>query len=345
MDERSASESSMFENWRFEAERHETVEHLGRPSLRLENGFAVHPDADLLDGIVEFDVAFTPERGFTGATWRMQDDENFEWIWLRPHQSGNPDATQYAPAFNGLAGWQLYHGPRYTVPVSFRFDEWFRVRILFAGRLAEVYVDDMEKPVLFVAGLKREPASGGVGLSASMAPAWFANFSATATESPPIQGRPGSPEQVAPESIRVWSISDPFAEDELDGALATQTWTALESEPSGLTDLARVHGLGGGNTVLARAIVSSDREQTKRLDFGFSDRVTVFLNGRPLYSGADAYQSRDYRFLGSIGWYDSVYLPLREGRNELVMAVSEDFGGWGLQAKLEDLDGLTLEER
>jgi hypothetical protein len=71
--------------------------------------------------------------------------------------------------------------------------------------------------------------------------------------------------------------------------------------------------------------------------------VTVLLNGRPLYSGDDAYQSRDYRFLGSIGWYDSVYLPLVEGRNELVMAVSEAFGGWGVQAKLEDLDGVALE--
>jgi hypothetical protein len=59
--------------------------------------------------------------------------------------------------------------------------------------------------------------------------------------------------------------------------------------------------------------------------------VTVLLNGRPLYSGDDAYQSRDYRFLGSIGWYDSVYLPLVEGRNELVMAVSEAFGGWGFR--------------
>jgi hypothetical protein len=161
----------MFENWRFEAERHEIVEHLGRPSLRLENGFAIHPDADLVDGIVEFDVAFTPERAFTGAMWRMQDDDSFEWFWLRPHQSGNPDATQYTPAFNGVSGWQLYHGPRYAVPLSFRFDEWFPVRILFAGRLAEVYVADVERPALFVDGLKREPASGGVGLSASIAPA------------------------------------------------------------------------------------------------------------------------------------------------------------------------------
>jgi hypothetical protein len=252
MEHASASESAMFENWRFEAERHELVEYLGRHCLRLENGLAVHPDAEFADGILEFDIAFTPERGFAGGTWRMQDDENFEWFWLRPHQSGNPDATQYAPAFNGIAGWQLYHGPCYTVPFSFRFDEWFTVRILFAGRLAEIYVADLEQPALFVDGLKRIPASGGVGLSASLAPAWFSNFSYAETGSPPIRGRPAAPEPAVAEAIRTWEVSDPFPREALDlGSLGSSKWTTLEAEPGGLADLARVNGLAEGDMVFA----------------------------------------------------------------------------------------------
>jgi hypothetical protein len=74
--------------------------------------------------------------------------------------------------------------------------------------------------------------------------------------------------------------------------------------------------------------------QTQRVELGFSDRALVFLNGRPLYDGDDTYRSRDYRFLGSIGWYDALHLPLEEGANELAVAVSEDFGGWGVQARL-----------
>ena len=70
------------------------------------------------------------------------------------------------------------------------------------------------------------------------------------------------------------------------------------------------------------------------LELGFSDRAVVYLNGRPLYRGDDTYRSRDYRFLGSIGWYDELYLPLEAGENELVIAVSEDLGGWGLQGRL-----------
>ena len=58
--------------------------------------------------------------------------------------------------------------------------------------------------------------------------------------------------------------------------------------------------------------------------------------------GADEYRSRDYRFLSSIGWWDSLYVDLEAGENELVVAVSEDFGGWGLQARFPDPSGLTF---
>jgi hypothetical protein len=78
------------------------------------------------------------------------------------------------------------------------------------------------------------------------------------------------------------------------------------------------------------------------VDLGFSDRAVVYLNGRPLYRGDDTYRSRDYRFLGSIGWWDSVYLPLDAGDNELAIAVSETFGGWGVQARFPDVAGLVL---
>jgi len=39
---------------------------------------------------------------------------------------------------------------------------------------------------------------------------------------------------------------------------------------------------------------------------------------------------------------DALYLPLEEGDNELVFVVSESFGGWGLVARLADMEGITL---
>ena len=101
-----------------------------------------------------------------------------------------------------------------------------------------------------------------------------------------------------------WWVSDPFPEDAIStrASRRRRSWTHLPSEPSGLADLSRVNGIRDGrNTVLARAEIRSASARHKALDFGFSDRAVVYLNGRPLYRGDDTYRSRDYRFLGSIG--------------------------------------------
>lgn len=341
------------DRWQTAAVQSRLEDHLGRPSLFLKGGVAFLADAPFADGSIEFDVAFARSRGFVGGIWRVRDAKNYEEFYLRPHQSGNPDATQYTPVFNGVSGWQLYHGPRYAVPIEHRFDEWTRVKILFAGTCAEIHVGG--KSVLFVDDLKHGLVSGGVGVSAgSAAPAHFSNFSyiAGTAGAPTIQGRPGSPEPAPEGVIPSWQVSDAFAERTLEGRtalglddLAGRRWTRLETERSGLANLARVNGLHlRSNTVFARKTLVSGSEQIKRLDFGFSDRVRVYLNGRLLFRGDDAYQSRDYRFLGSIGYFDSLYLPLAKGGNELLMAVSEDLGGWGIQAKLEDLAGITLQD-
>lgn len=339
--------------WSFSACEHRVEDHLGRKSLFLKGGTATVADARFTNGWIEFDVAFTGERGFMGGIWRAQDSENYEEFYLRPHQSGNPDANQYTPVFHGVSGWQLYHGPRYTVPVPYRFNEWIRVRILFSGPHAEIYINDMETPVLFVEELKRGVEPGTVGVSASdFAPAHFSNFSFAVTDAPPIKGRPGAPEPVPDGVISSWWISDAFRESSLEDRyslgendLAARRWTRFETERSGLANLARLQGVKLlKNTVFARKILHAGRERTVRLDFGFSDRARVYLNRRLLYRGDDTYLSRDYRFLGSIGYFDALYLPLAQGDNELLIAVSEDDGGWGLQAKLENLAGLTFKD-
>jgi hypothetical protein len=69
----------------------------------------------------------------------------------------------------------------------------------------------------------------------------------------------------------------------------------------------------------------------------------VYLDGRLLFRGDDPYRSRDYRFLGSIGWWDALWLPLEEGPNELVVAVTEEFGGWGVQARFAEPHGLAFQ--
>ena len=95
--------------------------------------------------------------------------------------------------------------------------------------------------------------------------------------------------------------------------------------------------------MLVRKTLTADTAKTVKFQYGFSDRVTVFLNGKAIAYGNDTYVSRDYRHLGTIGLYDSVFLPLKAGRNELIFAVSEGFGGWGIKAAMDPVAGVQVD--
>ena len=91
--------------------------------------------------------------------------------------------------------------------------------------------------------------------------------------------------------------------------------------------------------VYARTSIDSDRDQVKKLHIGYSDEVSVFLNGKILFRGRSAQNFRDPGFLGIVNpENDSVYLPLKKGGNELLLAVSELGGGWGFICRLAELE-------
>ncbi len=339
------------DRWEIRARESRIEDHLGRKSLYLKSGLAVVKDSQFTDGIIEFDIAVTGERGFAGAMWRMQDLENYEEFYIRPHQSGNPDANQYQPVFNGMAAWQLYHGEGYGAPVRYDFNQWMHIKIVVSGKNAEVYIKDMTAPALFVSEQKRDTKSGKVGLSVgNFAPAWYANFSFQAMASPPLKGNAKAQEASPRGTVMSWMVSGAFDGKSLEKKYQLTasdkqklSWKKLDCENTGLANLARLQGANeGSNTVFVRLIIQSDREQVKKIRFAFSDEARAYFNDRLIWGGSDIYQSRDYRFLGTIGLFDDLYLPLRKGSNELWLAVTESFGGWGVKAMFEDMEGIEI---
>ncbi|MFC1481682.1 hypothetical protein ACFL6E_05505 [Candidatus Neomarinimicrobiota bacterium] len=341
------------EQWEINAQESRIEEHLAKPSLFIQGGHALLSDVQFLNGIIEFDIAFTGERGFMGTIWRVLPDGNYEEFYLRPHQSGNPDANQYNPVFNNVAGWQLYHGPGYGAPVEYLFNQWMHVKVLISDSQAEMYVMDMETPLVFVPELKHDPVSGQIGVNAGgYAGAWFSGFTFTALDEPKLVGEPQEDRlgTAAEGTIMSWQVSQTIAEQKLEGhtALGSEVksslqWQQLECEATGLANLARVNNWSyEENTAFARVIVKSSKKQVAGISFGYSDRVRVYCNDQRVYSGTNRYMTRDYRYLGTIGLFDEVYLPLKSGKNEIWFAVSEDFGGWGVMARLINLDGLEI---
>jgi hypothetical protein len=327
--------------WRIQAEESRVESHLGREALFLRNGTAWMDATAFSDGVIEFDLAVSAEQGFHGVRFRAVDDNNHEHIYLRPHLSDKPDATQYNPIFNGVSSWQLFTDARYIQPLVIPTDRWVHVRVGIGGDRVELRLDGGD-PIIFPE-MVRESVVGPVGITSSAAPAWFANVQVRPGADPELSNDAGAPPVDPPAgSVLRWSVSEPFAEDAVDGVnelprslAAGLRWTLLDSETNGLANLARVSERSDeGNTVFAALTLDSEAARTVAATIAFSDRVRVFLNGRQLYAGADGYASRDYRFLGSMGFFDTVFLPLREGKNELWMAVSEDFGGWGVALAL-----------
>jgi hypothetical protein len=334
------------ERWQFRGSGTEVVEHLGRTAIRLgESGAAWLPEVSFESGIVEFDLAVGTERGFPGVAFRIVDMGNYEHFYLRPHQSGNPDANQYTPVFNRATGWQIYYGPEYSAPTRYRSDDWMRVRIEVAEDSARVYLDS-EQPILEIGDLKRDRQPGSVALLNTGGAAYFSNF--RVDYGPVTSARKSPPPELPDGIVRVWSVSPAMSEAAAydfvrDGDRTSLRWSALETETNGIANLGRVATWTPETpTALTRILLQSDRARTVRMRYGFSDRVRLYLNGTALVDGDDTYATRDYRFLGTVGLHDAVHLPLRAGRNEIMLVVTEVFGGWAAMAAFDELEGLEL---
>ena len=312
------------------------IEHAGREALM---GFAYLEDVTFEDGVIEVDVYVEQDaRTYPGVVFRIQSQDDHERFYIRPHRAPfYPDALQYTPVFNGIAGWQLYNGEGFTAGAEIPEGEWTHLKLEVSGTQARVTLGDSDVAALEIHDLKRGESGGSVGVfGPADGTAYFSGFSYRTDgdlrfDPPPVRDeRPGM--------INEWEISRPFALGELDREihpayqdLEDLDWERVESDASGLVDVSRRCGRTGRepDCVYARATIYSEVSDLRKYLLGYSDEVHVFLNGKLLFHGMSAYRQRDPSFLGIVGLNDAVYLPLEEGENELMLLVAEAFGGWG----------------
>jgi sugar lactone lactonase YvrE len=332
---RARQAGSEFDAERWDLGRAQIVDHLERKAL---TGSAFLKDVRLQNGIIEVDIATTARtRSYPGLLFRVQDAGNYERVYIRPHRSPfYDDVLQYGPVFNGVDSWQLYNGPGLTAGLEVLPERWNHLKIMVAGSQAQVFWNESPDPALIIDDLARGESAGTIGLvGPTDGTAFFSNLRYEAIDG--LRLPPPAPREAMPGLISVWEISEPFGAIGVDftkypdETVAAATWKAVAADPRGMVDVSRYYPRQSraGDCILARTTLAAESDSLLHVNFGYSDIITVFLNGRPLYSGNAIYQSRDRSFLGIVGYYDDLFLPLKKGDNELLLLVGETMGGWG----------------
>jgi sugar lactone lactonase YvrE len=319
-------------------------EFLGRRALTL-TGDAFLKDVEFENGVVEVDLACKEGRVFPTIVFRRQDGANYEEFYVRPHKSGEPDALQYTPVFNDISAWQLYYGEGYTAAWNLPTNEWIHLKLELKGKQARVYVGDTERPALVIDDLKLEQTKGGLGLKVTgpIGVAYFSDFKFRPDDS--LKFDPPAETETPFGMIMKWELSQSFPYNLLErktyppqDMLAQVDWKEIAGEPTGLVNVSRYAKKGPvvPGIVLARTAIHAEQEKTMELQFGYSDVVSIFLNEQLFFHASNVFQSRDPFFQGRVGLFDSVYLPLKKGSNELLLLLAESMGGWGFMCRNGD---------
>lgn len=322
----------------------ENTEFLGRKCLK---GIATLKDVVFENGIIELDMAATGERSYPGVTFRAANQNEYERIYIRPHlPKVFQNVVQYEGTFNGLDSWQLYYGPGKTTPADIPINQWFHVKIEVMNSQARLYINNSSEPDLFITELAHGLGKGTIGVWGPMdGSAFFSNFSFVSKNDLvfPLPVQPELPVGM----ITDWELSQPKKIGDVDMEVLPEKqgikdlqWKKIESLPTGLVDISRYYGrlVQVPDIIWAKTNISSDKIQTKQFAFGYSDIISIFLNGRLLFTGNSSYMSRDANFQGIVGLNDYIFLPLQKGNNEFVIALTESFGGWGFM--FQDVDAV-----
>ncbi|PHR94042.1 MAG: hypothetical protein COA69_00145 [Robiginitomaculum sp.] len=343
------------QDWTVRALSADMLQYMGRSALHINQGQVWLETADFSDGVIEFDVAYTMNRGFVGVGFRSNaEHSNYEEFYFRTHLSGQRDAIQYTPVENRNSAWQIFTDANANTKVYQEYDQWNHVKIVVIGDKADLYFNS-NTPVTHIDDLKTDLKRGGIHLhsyagAGMRKSAYFTNFlHRPLTSDDKIVGTSKPVADTPKGSIGRWHVSPPFQEADVqdvtleDAMIADLAWQVLESETNGIANLSKLGARDStNNTVFVKTTIHVDEARRVEFKFGYSDRVRLFVNGQFVYGGGAGFRSRDLRFYGTVGTFDTVGLDLQAGENVILAAVSENFGGWAFTGAVEDQTGLTI---
>ena len=311
----------------------------GRPVMRLgapvtgprAGAVATIKGLNFTTGVIDYDVMLPEVMEFSGPVFHQPDENSGEYIYFRPHMNGKPDAIQYTPIVNGSLNWQIFTGAGFEAQATFPLNRWMHVRVDVYPTSALVSLDG--KPALTIPELKNGPLGGALSFAGLAGGTYYSNIKVQPIDGYRDPTPPPPVKSLAAGTIATWQVSEATTQADAFARAAKRdwaglTWHSIAVETNGVANLSKAGPDGDeGHSVIARFSLTGQKARSVPMQFGFSDDVRIYLNGVALYEGSDRQNSRDYRFLGHVGFWDTVFLPLKAGKNDVVFVVTDPTNG------------------
>lgn len=340
------------ESFDFKEGNAEFLNYKGRQSMKIApnaNPIEVK-NLNFKNGTIEYDVEPIPGGFANSVYFHREDDKEQEIVYLRVFKMNDKlanEAIQYTPYFDGVNMWDML--PQYQAPAAIKAD-WNHIKLVISGKRMKVYCNGKE--VLDIPELEGRIPEGKIAFDGN---SYISN----------LVIKPNATEGLHPEAlpdltnhqsnfIREWAANSPSLlpkgkdispEDLPDNDDFNKS---ISAERMGLINLTKVHGKSNERRVIwLKAVVESSITKSVELELGFSDELWVFLNNKMVYVDKNLYMQDMKKYpRGRISTENgSVRLNLKEGKNEITMAVANDFYGWGIIARLKTVDDLLSIEK
>jgi hypothetical protein len=339
------------EKWAYKEGKVAFLEYKGVRAMKISpsSGQVVLKDVLFKDGTIEYDVEpidVAPQFIY----FHRQNDKEQEIFYLRGILN-NPfanDAVQYAPVIEGVNMWDMYD--IYQAPALIKEKEWNHIKLVMNGLRLQVFINDMSKPVLDVPKLEGNTKEGSIS---------FDGESIVANVTLKVNETNGLPFTEAPDLtnhdanyLRKWKVSLPIPlskGNELHNENLPKDSLFIENivaERQGLVNLTRKFGKNEQRKVVwLKAKIISQNAQKNLIQLGFSDEVWVFVNNQRVHVDKNSYRFDNIKKNpnGRISILNTSFpIQFKKGENELLIGVANDFFGWGIIARLENLEGIEL---
>ncbi len=302
---------------------------------------------------------------FSQFYFRWQDSLEAETFYFRTQRGiGHPyvmEAVQYTPIMKGTMCWDMME--QFEGNATYRQDRPNHLKLVVAGKRMLVFVNGqlagagsqgtpggtVRQPTLDIPELEGNTTHGTLAFAGQ---AIISN----------LVVKPGKTEGLLPVAVtdptandprylRHWQMTKPdsipgggdFSYGQMPGK--ETAWEPIDAERRGVINLTRRWVVNRSHQIVwLKTKIRAEDARNATLRLGFLDEVWIMLNGRFVFVDKNLFSQPIAKNKGRLSLENAlVVLPLQQGDNELLVGLGSNFYSWALVARLDMLDGLTIE--